>query len=151
MLTLNVPQTVRQTRLQHCFNCKYYVASTKSCGTVILGGTIDDADIPDANVVTYYRKKVRLCGCRMHEKTRYAFATCPIGKWQSYKLSTKQTIELAKFLKSIPDKGILELETVNKIYAYFETMAGRRISRCDKCVPDMLRELRKQIGESTDL
>lgn len=151
MLTLNVPQTVRQTRLQHCFNCKYYVKDTKSCGTLILGGGIDDADIPEANVITYYRRKVRLCGCRMHEKTRYPFFSCPIGKWQTYKLGAKETIALADFLKTIPDKGILDTETVNKIYTYFETMSGRRISRCDKCIPDMLREMRKQIGHSTDL
>ena len=63
MFNFNVPNTVRRERFDTCRACKYYKAHTHSCGTKFIGNKIDEE--PDENVVTYYRRKARLCGCDM--------------------------------------------------------------------------------------
>jgi len=65
-------------RLDICRTCKFFEASTQSCGTLIVG---DEVEIE----VKFKRKTIKLCGCVMPVKAKLAFASCPASKWDGFK------------------------------------------------------------------
>jgi hypothetical protein len=174
MFKLNVPARVRMARLNECGKCKFYNAEHESCGTPMnlkglvtgthgglvdlseLDGVVDesdvdtDIDLQDLNLVKYYKKKVRLCGCYVKEKTKYSFASCPVGKWAKYRLTDTETNMLEEFINSLPKVGKLSSAQVDSVIKWFERVSGRPMKRCDDCVRAIIKELKIQIGEKQD-
>lgn len=165
MFKLNVPARVRTARMNECGKCKFYNEEHGSCGTPMNlvglitgthGGLVDPEEVDvepetqDVNLVKYYKKKVRLCGCYVKEKTKFAFESCPIGKWGKYRLNDEETEMLENFINSLPKSGKLTSEEVDKVVKWFEKVSGRSMSRCDECIRTVIKELRLQIGNKQD-
>jgi len=155
MFKLNVPARVKAQRINICGQCKFFKEDTMSCGTVMSlkglvtgthGGLVDAEEIADDNVnkVKYYKKKVRLCGCYIMEKSKYAFESCPIGKWGKYRLTDEETQLLTDFVATLPTTGRLSSEQVDTVIKWFEKMTGQPVRRCDNCVRAMVKELQLQ-------
>ena len=58
------------TRMRICENCPFFNKTTKSCGTLMVGGTVE-----------YEGKEMELCGCHIPTKALYKDDGCPLGKW----------------------------------------------------------------------
>ena len=144
-INFNVPLNVRKTRFDACRGCKYYKSSSHSCGTKFLGDKIEDQD---DNVVTYYRRKTRLCGCDMRLKTWLRLASCPIGKWGKYNLSDDDADRLKAFLNSLPKSGsISDQKIVTELTQWFNKMSDQKIG-CTSCNANLiLKELKKQVNQ----
>lgn len=65
-----VSPAVKQLRQSQCMVCIFRKPKTGSCGTLIIGETVEWKD-----------EKVRLCGCVTDEKTEFKNQHCPIKKW----------------------------------------------------------------------
>jgi len=121
------------------------------------GGLVDpeevdvEPEVQDLNLVKYYKKKVRLCGCYVKEKTKYSFESCPIGKWGKYRLTDAETNLLEDFIKSLPKSGTLSSAHVDDVIKWFERVSGRPMRRCDNCVRTVIHELQLQIGQKQDI
>lgn len=155
MFKLNVPARVKAERINLCSQCKFFKEDTMTCGTPMSvkgfvtgehGGLVDPAEVPEdtVNKVTYYKKKVRLCGCPIMDKAKYAFESCPIGRWGKYRLSDKDAQILADFVQSLPVKGKFSSQQVNEIVAWFEKMTGKPVRRCENCIRAIVKELQLQ-------
>jgi hypothetical protein len=131
--------------------------SLKGLVTGTHGGLVDpeevdvDTDTQDLNLVKYYKKKVRLCGCYVKEKTKWSFESCPIGKWGKYRLTDTETNMLEDFINSLPKSGKLTSQQVDEIVKWFERVSGRPMRRCDNCVRAVIQELQLQIGNKQDI
>lgn len=161
MFKLNVPARVRTARLNECGKCKFYNEEHASCGTPMNlkglikgthGGLVDtdevdvDVETQELNLVKYYKKKVRLCGCYVKEKTRFAFESCPIGRWGKYRLTDEETELLEAFINTLPKTGKLTTEQVDQVLSWFYKVAGQPLRRCDKCIVAAIDEMRLQLG-----
>lgn len=166
MFKLNVPARVRMARMNECGACKFYVKETDSCGTLMSlkglitgthGGLVDEEDLDvseekkEINLVKYYKKKVRLCGCDIGEKTKWSFESCPIGRWGKYRLTDTETNLLEEFIGSLPKTGKITNEQVDNVIKWFEKVSGRPMRRCDNCVREVIKELQLQIGKKQDV
>jgi len=154
MWNLNVPKSVQDGRMTICRGCKYYNPNgTKpTCGTPIIGNALTPEQIEEIekeNVVTFYRRKTRLCGCFLKEKTKFTFTSCPIGKWGKYRLSDEQTEELKKFMEELPSKGILKSENILLLKEWFNKMTGskKHIPNCPRCIKDLIASINAQLNE----
>jgi hypothetical protein len=110
-----------------------------------------DTETQEFNLVKYYKKKVRLCGCYVKEKTKFSFESCPIGRWGKYRLTDTETNMLEEFIKTLPTKGQLTGDQVNQVLKWFERASGRPMRRCDECVRAVVKELQLQIGNKQDV
>ena len=153
-------------RINACSGCKFYKAETDSCGELLTlrnamkgtrGGLVDPEAVDISlverekmNKVSYYKKKIRLCGCEIREKAKYAFETCPIGRWGKYRLSDEETEILEEFIMSLPKHGKYSSTQVDEIIKWFERTSGRPMKRCDECVRAVVKELQIQIGRKQD-
>jgi hypothetical protein len=146
LINFNVPLNVRKERFDTCRGCKYYKAATHSCGTKFIGNKIDESE---ENVVTYYRRKARLCGCDMRLKTWLRLAECPLGKWGKYKLSDDDVEQLKAFLDSLPKTGsVNDPKLITEITKWFNKMSDQRIS-CTACnAMTILKELKRHINKT---
>ena len=138
-----VPPALRDHRIKTCQECKYYRKTTMSCGTLIVGESV-----PEENEFNYRRKKVRLCGCVMPVKTKLMFAKCPLGKWESFRLSKEEIEELKTFVGGLPLSS-LSREQVKKLYELKSKLTGRREqpSTCGSCVNSLIKEFKKQLEQ----
>jgi hypothetical protein len=65
-----VSKEIRSFRYEQCQNCSFFKRTTKSCGTLITGGS-----------VIHNGKETFLCGCLVSEKTKYEDSRCPVENW----------------------------------------------------------------------
>jgi len=146
-----VPQGIATERLKTCKTCKHYVESTQSCGTLILGDKLSAEDLAEAekaNEITHYRKKLRLCGCKMNFKAQFGLARCPINKWGRYKLNEAETEALREFVASLPTQGRITAETVKLASHWFTKMTGQTYG-CSSCKANVIvKFLRDSIGSA---
>jgi len=68
--TDKVSDDIRNIRLAKCLNCPFMNKTTRSCGTFLMGGTVE-----------YQGKQMELCGCNVDDKTKYKDDGCPLSKW----------------------------------------------------------------------
>lgn len=68
-----VPPQIKQWRMAQCNACHFLKKSTRSCGTLLLGDTVQHNFMP-----------ITLCGCLVNEKTELPGERCPAGKWLEY-------------------------------------------------------------------
>jgi hypothetical protein len=115
-------------RLDICRACKFFEASTQSCGPLIIGA---DEEIE----VKFKRKTIKLCGCVMPVKAKLAFASCPASKWDGV-LSTEEQIEFKRFLLDMKAQGRLEQKDMLKFYSFKDKATGafNERSTCPPCV-----------------
>jgi hypothetical protein len=144
MPRINVPPHIKVQRYSSCMNCKYFVKSTRSCGTLILGGSVDEEDQED-QIITHRKKKIKLCGCVMPLKTKFAFSSCPIGKWDTYGLKKEEIVELRSFVESLPTKGRITNDQIDMMYAWMNKMIGVKQKRCSSCIKQMIIDLKTEI------
>lgn len=57
-------------RVSICNACPFQNVTTRSCGTLFVGGEVE-----------YNGEKKELCGCRILDKAKYKDDHCPLGKW----------------------------------------------------------------------
>ena len=115
-------------RLDICRACKFFEASTQSCGPLIVGA---DEEIE----VKFKRKTIKLCGCVMPVKAKLAFASCPASKWDGV-LSVEEQIEFKRFLLDMKAQGRLEQNDMLKFYSFKDKATGafNERSTCPPCV-----------------
>lgn len=142
-----VPPVVYQNRLAQCKECKWYKASTGSCGTLIMGEVVTDED----NIVRHYRKPIRLCGCVMKWKAKYRLSSCPAGKWSSEAIDATEIEKLREFVTSIEKRDKLMSDEVRDLARWFSKVSGQThpVTTCPPCVRDMITELRKEVERVT--
>ena len=143
-INFNVPLNIRKQRFDTCRVCKYYKASSHSCGTKFIGNKVEDE--PDENEVTYYRRKARLCGCDMRLKSWLRLAECPVGKWGRYNLTDDDAERLKAFIDSLPKSGsVNDPKVVTELARWFNKMSDQKIG-CTTCNANLiLNELKKQL------
>lgn len=115
-------------RLDICRACKFFEASTQSCGTLILGDEVETE-------VLFRRKSIKLCGCVMPVKAKLAFASCPASKWDGV-LSIEEQIEFKRFLLDMKAQGRLEQKDMLRFYSFKDKATGafNERSTCPPCV-----------------
>ena len=115
-------------RLEICRTCKFFEASTQSCGPLIVGA---DEEIE----VKFKRKSIKLCGCVMPIKAKLAFASCPASKWEGV-LSLEEQIEFKRFLLDMKAQGKLEQKDMLRFYSFKDKATGafNERSTCPPCV-----------------
>ena len=115
-------------RLDICRACKFFEASTQSCGPLIIGA---DEEIE----VKFKRKSIKLCGCVMPVKAKLAFASCPASKWDGV-LSVEEQIEFKRFLLDMKAQGRLEQKDMLRFYSFKDKATGafNERSTCPPCV-----------------
>ena len=115
-------------RLEICRSCKFFEASTQSCGTLIVGDEVETE-------VLFRRKSIKLCGCVMPIKAKLAFASCPASKWDGV-LSMEEQIEFKRFLLEMKAQGRLEQKDMLKFYSFKDKATGafNERSTCPPCV-----------------
>ena len=141
MYNFNAPLHIINERKRICNACKFYKAEYGTCGTPIIGET-----------VTYYKEKVKLCGCIMSLKTKFRFTSCPAHKWHSYSWSKKEIIELGEFIETLQNRHKLDMTEVAQLAKYMSKITGKKenISTCASCVREMIIEFKRQLGKLTD-
>jgi hypothetical protein len=115
-------------RLEICRTCKFFEASTQSCGPLIVGA--------EEEIEVLFRKKsIKLCGCVMPIKAKLAFASCPASKWNGV-LSLEEQIEFKRFLLDMKAQGRLEQKDMLKFYSFKDKATGafNERSTCPPCV-----------------
>jgi len=115
-------------RLEICRTCKFFEASTQSCGQLIVGEEVETE-------VLFRRKSIKLCGCVMPIKAKLAFASCPASKWDGV-LSMEEQIEFKRFLLDMKAQGRLEDKDMLKFYSFKDKATGafNERSTCPPCV-----------------
>ena len=147
----HVPPQIQQSRLDACRQCKFSKQTPGiglTCGTFLIGGKVE----PE-NDVKYYRRKVRLCGCKMEWKSKYAFAKCPIGTWNTHNLDDEQIEILTTFVKSIENKSTVSADEVQKLFRWKNRITGRQepVQYCGQCVKDLIRDINEALNKMTTL
>jgi hypothetical protein len=129
-------------RLEICRNCKFFEASTQSCGSLIVGG--------EEQIEVMYRKKsIHLCGCVMPIKAKLSLATCPAGKWKGL-LTDEEKLALIELLDTIESIGKIDDAQRNKFYAYKDqiTQAYNERSTCSACIKREIKLMRETLKTS---
>jgi hypothetical protein len=140
-MSIFVKPEVSAERMRTCKSCKFYKSETQSCGTLLLGDT-----------VTYYRNKIKLCGCIMPIKTKFHMAKCPAGKWEQVALTEVQIEKLKEFMQSIENKGKLTGQQVQKLFEWKARITGRteQTSTCSDCVRKLLKEMKEAVADKCE-
>ena len=133
---LLVESEIAEKRLTLCKKCKHYVKKTASCGTLILGKTIQ-----------HKKKKVKLCGCAMPIKTKLKMGSCPIGKWEST-FEKSMIADLEKQLEEMGEHHITSDQNKNLTILYNKFTGGNnQVSSCAPCVVKMINTLKSIMND----
>lgn len=140
--------TVREQRQAICHGCKWYREKTDSCGTLILGNRVD-AEPPKENTVTHYKRKVRLCGCKISWKTKWKAQRCPAGKWLRDGITDEDIEQIKEWLERIPKRSRWTTEELKPFYVVASKVKGQNIapSTCVGCFGDLVNEMKLLINE----
>lgn len=131
-----VSKATEEKRMAICEGCKH-LSSKKTCGKPVIGGK-----------VKHEGKTVKLCGCFMRVKTKFANQSCPLGKWGSERLTDEQKVEIRAFLSTINTDYIGRADLI-KLYKFAGDAVGRelKVSNCTPCVVDIINKLRQDVAE----
>lgn len=144
-MNFNVPLHIQRERLAICKKCKFFQPLTQSCGTLILGNTVD----AEENSVTHYKEKIKLCGCIMPIKTKFVFASCPAHKWFALDWKEEEIAELDLFIHRIHKANKIEPQDLHQLYKWFSKVTGKKeqTSGCASCIRDLITEFRRQLNK----
>ena len=145
MLNFNVPLHIQRERLNTCKKCKFFKSVTQSCGTLLVGNTVE----LEANSVTYYKEKIKLCGCIMPIKTKFVFASCPAHKWFALDWKEDEIAALDVFINRIHKANKIEPHDLQQLYAWASKVIGKKqnVSGCASCIRDLITEFRRQLNK----
>lgn len=146
MYNFNVLPLQQKERLDICKKCKWF--NDGWCGTPIIGNTVE----AEENNVTYYKEKIKLCGCKLDWKTKYRFTSCPAGKWHALNWSEKEIQELDAFINKV--HGAHKIEDIDRfeLAKWFSRITGKheKPSTCPLCINELISEFRRQLGKEKD-
>ena len=136
---------IQRERLATCKKCKFYQATFGTCGTPLIGGTVE----PEENNVTYYKEKIKLCGCFMDVKTKFRFTSCPANKWFAIDMKPEDIAALDVFIQRVSKANKIEQEDLHQLYTWYGKITKRteRPSGCASCIRDLIKEFRRQLGK----
>lgn len=145
MLNFNVPLHIQRERLNTCKSCKFFNTTFKTCGTPIVGNKVD----PEENNVTYYKAKIKLCGCFMEVKTKFRFASCPANKWFAMDMKPEEITVLDEFINRVNKANKIDTQDVQLLYHWYSkiTKKHQQPSGCASCIRDLINEFRRQLGK----
>ena len=145
MFNFNVPPAIQRERLEICKKCKWFNHQWSTCGTPLIGGTV----MPEENEVTYYKEKIKLCGCFMHHKVKYRFTSCPARKWNALDWSETEIQKLDEFIQRINGAHKITQEDTALLYYWLGkvTKKHEKPSQCASCIRDLISEFRRQLGK----
>ena len=145
MLNFNAPLHIQRERLSICKKCKFYNGTFGTCGTPLIGGTVN----PEENDVTWYKEKIRLCGCFMDVKTKFRFTSCPARKWFAIDMKPEEIAALDTFIARISKANMIEQDDLQLLYYWFSkiTKKHEKPSGCASCIRDLINEFRRQLGK----
>ena len=145
MLNFNVPSHIQRERLNTCKKCKFYNGTFGTCGTPIVGNNVNEEE----NDVTYYKEKIKLCGCFMEVKTKFRFASCPARKWFAQDMKDEEIAALDTFIAKVSKANKIEAEDLQMLYYWYSkiTKKHERPSGCASCIRDLITEFRRQLGK----
>ena len=145
MLNFNVPLHIQRERLNTCKKCKFFKPLTQSCGTLIVGNTVD----PEENSVTHYKEKIKLCGCIMPIKTKFVFSSCPAHKWFALDWNQEEIAALDEFIHRIHKANKIEPQDLQQLYTWATKITGKhqQVSGCASCIRDLINEFRRQLNK----
>jgi hypothetical protein len=145
MLNFNAPLHIQRERLATCKKCKFYQPTFGTCGTPLIGGTVE----PEENNVTYYKEKIKLCGCFMDVKTKFRFTSCPANKWFAIDMKPEDIAALDVFIQRVSKANKIEQEDLHQLYTWYGKITKRteRPSGCASCIRDLIKEFRRQLGK----
>jgi len=145
MLKFNVPLHIQRERISICNTCKFYNSTFKTCGTPLIGGKVD----PEENNVTYYKAKIKLCGCFMEVKTKFRFASCPANKWLALDMKPEEITVLDQFINRVNKANKIEPDDINLLYHWYSKISKKhqQPSGCASCIRDLINEFRRQLGK----
>lgn len=132
-----------------CKKCKFYQSTFGTCGTPLIGGTVE----PEENNVTYYKEKIKLCGCFMHLKTKFRFTSCPAHKWFAIDMKPEDIAALDVFIQRVSKANKIEQEDNQQLHEWYSKMTGKKenISHCPSCIRELITEFRRQLGKVTEM
>jgi len=138
-----VKNKIYRERLDKCNECPFYVESTKSCGTLVVGATVE-LPIPDSDQF----EEIKLCGCIMPIKAKFAFFGCPARKWTAL-IDSEQYTTLKAFLAEVKKTKRLEGENLQYLYTIMDTLTGGRVERttCAPCIIKWIREIEETMKQ----
>lgn len=130
-----------RARLDKCNDCPFFVHSTKSCGTLVLGNRIE-LKIGDSDEY----EEIQLCGCVMPIKAKFAFFGCPARKWLA-EINQEQYTTLKEFIAKVRKSKQLESEDLQYLYSIMDTLTGGRVERttCTPCIMRWIKEIEDTI------
>ncbi len=145
MLNFNVPLHIQRERISICNTCKFYNSTFKTCGTPLIGGKVD----PEENNVTYYKAKIKLCGCFMEVKTKFRFASCPANKWFALDMKPEEITVLDQFINRVNKANKIDTDDINLLYHWYSKISKKHQepSGCASCIRDLINEFRRQLGK----
>jgi hypothetical protein len=111
----------------------------------LIGGTVE----PEENNVTYYKEKIKLCGCFMDVKTKFRFTSCPANKWFAIDMKPEDIAALDVFIQRVSKANKIEQEDLHQLYTWYGkiTKKTERPSGCASCIRDLITEFRRQLGK----
>lgn len=142
-----VTQKIQADRLTICKGCKWFNAKYLTCGTPLFGKKVeeDTAAIND-NKVTYYKRKIKLCGCFMRVKTKYTWASCPADKWGMVNITPDELKKVKELLMKYEGRTSFESRELAPLVQALSKISGRNIPMCTSCggsVRQLLDDLKK--------
>ncbi len=140
-----MPLHIQRERLNTCKKCKFYNTTFGTCGTPIIGNEVE----PEENSVTYYKEKIKLCGCVMAIKVKFRFTSCPAHKWHALNWKEHEIKELDEFVTRIHKANKIESNDLAQLYAWYSKITGTHqpVSGCASCIRDLINEFRRQLGK----
>lgn len=147
MLFLDAKEKAK--RLEICKGCKYYRTDTKSCGPLLLGRTLEDAEwLKEGGEIKQRNAKVKLCGCFMPVKTKFALAKCPLDKWGAIRLTDEEVEQLRTELEKIKRMPTFTTNDLGPMYALYSKLTGQhhRPSTCASCVKQVIEGLERELN-----
>lgn len=134
---LFVNAQTKSERLAICRACEHYVEATESCGTLVIGKTIE-----------HEGEEVNLCGCIMPIKTSLRVGSCPLNKWD-YQFSEEDLDQMKTWLKKLPNTiNASEQVALLLMYNKVTGQSKRNIGSCGKCAQNLIKTIREFVDNS---
>ena len=147
--TLFTSEEQKQERLAKCRECKFYVESTKSCGT-FLGKKLAKLKGGDLVEIEGRKKKVRLCGCYLPAKANLKMSSCPLPKPYKRWDSTITKKDLRYIKKMLGNESPTKEWMQEMFLTYNKTFTRQEPSNsltCGSCIARMINQLKELVND----
>ena len=137
------PKT-RNERFEICKSCEFFKEETTSCGKFLPEKMLEGSfkgDLVDVGK----KRKVRLCGCNMAQKTKFKAASCPAGKWKA-EIDLKSFMMLEKIVNGITG-NTMKKEVAQEMVDQYNSAFGanKKMTSCGTCLKQIVDETKASI------